>query len=356
MNFRIKTGLALSIIPQLVFVKWVGSYPDLVEKYYSEGIYPIISKFLRLLFGWIPFSMGDIFYTILAIAIVRYIYINGKYFRKQPKKLAQHIGIVLSLAYFIFHLFWGMNYYRLPIEDKLGIEKTTYTTQELVDFTKKLVLKTNRLQYHITKDSTKPVEINSSKEEIFRITVLGYRDFAKNNPEFRYHPVSLKTSIYSLSLTYMGYGGYLNPFTGEAQVNAKIPIIRSPTVSAHEIGHQIGYSSESATNFIGFLVTSKTMNSGFKYATYSHALAYALSDLKRLDEEQYNLILKSINTGVIKNYQEINTFWKTYENPTEPIFKWVFNAFLKANNQEEGIKSYNSVVGLLINYDKTKGF
>ena len=356
MKFSSKTGLALSIIPQLIFVKWFGSYPDLVEKYYSEGIYPIVSKFLRLLFGWIPFSMGDIFYSIFTIALLRYIYLNGKSFRKQPKRLAQHIGITVSLAYFIFHLFWGMNYYRLPIEEKFGIEKTTYTTQELVDFTKKLVLKTNKFQYQITKDSTKRVEINSAKDEIFQITILGYRDFAKNNTEFKYYPTSLKTSIYSLPLTYMGYGGYLNPFTGEAQVNGKVPIIRFPTLIAHEIGHQIGYSSESATNFIGFLVTSKTMNSGFKYAAYSHALAYALSDLKRLDEEQFHLILKSINPGVIKNYEEINTFWKTYENPTEPIFKWVFNAFLKANNQEEGIKSYNSVIGLLINYDKAKGF
>ena len=36
----------------------------------------------------------------------------------------------------------------------------------------------------------------------------------------------------------------------------------------------------------------------------------------------------------------------------EPIFKSVFNTFLKANNQKEGIKSYNAVVGLMINYRK----
>jgi hypothetical protein len=45
-------------------------------------------------------------------------------------------------------------------------------------------------------------------------------------------------------------------------------------------------------------------------------------------------------------------FWKKYENPMEPIFKSVFNTFLKVNNQKDGIKSYNAVVGLIINHRK----
>lgn len=39
----------------------------------------------------------------------------------------------------------------------------------------------------------------------------------------------------------MGYGGYLNPFTNEAQVNGITPKFRLPTVSGHEVGHQLGY-------------------------------------------------------------------------------------------------------------------
>lgn len=356
MKFTRKTWFALSIIPQIILVKWFGSYPELVEKYYSEGIYPILSKFLRFLFGWVPFSVGDLFYTLLAITAIRYLYINGKSIFKKPKKFFTDFGIVLSIAYFIFHLFWGMNYYRLPIQKKFNVDKITYTLEELELFTQKLVKETNRLQLLLAKDADRPVEINLTKKEIFELTKLGYRDFSKKHPSFKYQPVSLKTSLYSLPLTYMGYGGYLNPFTGEAQVNGKTPIIRFPTVSAHEIGHQIGYSSESATNFIGFLVSSRTTNSHFMYASYSHALAYTLSDLNRLDEEKFNTAWQAINPGVKKNYQEIRTFWEKYENPTEPIFKWIFDAFLKSNNQEEGIKSYSSVVGLLVNYDKVHGF
>lgn len=356
MKPKIKIGLALSIIPQVIFVKWFGNYPNLVEKYYSEGIYPVISKFLRVLFGWIPFSMGDVFYTLLVIAIFRYVYLNVKFFKKQSKKLLLDIGITLSIAYFIFHLFWGLNYYRLPIQEKFGFKKTSYTIDELENFAKKLIQQTNEAHLFITQDSTKKVTITLSEYEIYKAAAIEYKNFAKKNPSFAYQTPSLKASLYSLPLTYMGYGGYLNPFTGEAQVNNKTPTIRFPTVSTHEIGHQIGYSSESATNFIGFLVASKSNNPYFIYASYAHSLGYVLSDLKRLAPEKFTVVWETLNPGVKKNYEEINRFWEKYENPAEPIFKWAFNAFLKANNQEKGIQSYNAVVGLLVNYNLVHGF
>ena len=36
----------------------------------------------------------------------------------------------------------------------------------------------------------------------------------------------------------MGFGGYLNPFTHEAQVNTLQPKLRVLTTACHEIAHQ----------------------------------------------------------------------------------------------------------------------
>ena len=35
-----------------------------VERIYSMGVYPVVSRFQRLLFGWIPFSVGDLLYAL----------------------------------------------------------------------------------------------------------------------------------------------------------------------------------------------------------------------------------------------------------------------------------------------------
>ncbi|WP_339144849.1 DUF3810 domain-containing protein [Croceitalea sp. MTPC5] len=349
MTTRTKNYLALSIIPQIIFVQWFGSYPELVEKYYAEGIYPIISKFLRFLFGWVPFSVGDIFYTLLVFTAIRYLYLYGTSIVKKPLAFLRHLGLTLSIAYFIFYLFWGMNYYRLPINEKMDFD-IEYTNEDLIRFTFDIITYTNRLQVKLENDSTKAVKIPYSTKEIYAETLKSYDRAERVFPHFEYRNPSLKASLYSLPLTYMGYGGYLNPFTNEAQVNALVPNLRLPSISAHEIGHQLGYSSESATNFIGLLVTFSSKDPYFKYASISHVLAYCLTDLKARDEVAFEALFNKLNVGVKKNYQELNAFWAQYENPTEPIFKSIFDTFLKANNQEKGISSYNAVVGLLVNF------
>lgn len=349
MGQRTKTILAIALPVQILLVLWIANHPMFVEEYYSSGLYLIISKVLRTLFGWIPFSFGDLIYTALFIWAGRYFYKNWTSIKNRPLLFLKDIAVVLSVAYFAFHLLWGLNYYRQSITWKLGINRE-YTLDELVEFTQYLVETTNQYQAEITGDSLSAVHMPYPRKEIFKKTEEAYRNLGKAYPYFTYEAPSLKSSIYSLPLTYMGYGGYLNPFTNEAQVNGMIPLFRLAAVSGHEVGHQLGYSAEDATNFIGFLVTSKSDDPYFRYAAYHHALGYCLVDLYNKDENKYNEILDSLNLGVKKNYQELSDFWEKYENPMEPIFKAVFNTFLKVNNQKEGIKSYNSVVGLMINH------
>ena len=118
----------------------------------------------------------------------------------------------------------------------------------------------------------------------------------------------------------MGFSGYLNPFTNEAQVDGLIPTYKFPTTSCHEVAHQLGYAAENEANFIGSLATIHNKDDYFKYAGYTFALRYCLAELFRRDSEIYYSILPRVNYGIIRNYQEVQTFWMDYENPLEPLF------------------------------------
>lgn len=351
MRQKTKTIIAIALPIQILLVKWLSNYPSVIEEYYSNGIYPYISILLRAILGWIPFSFGDVLYTVFAIMVINYIYKHWKRIKQKPLLFLKDSVTVLSIVYFAFHFLWGMNYHRQPIDQKLGIERE-YTVEELVDLTKFIAKRANQYQLELTGDTISPVHIPYSKKQIFSKTEEAYINFARLYPDFEHQHLSLKSSIYSIPLTYMGYGGYLNPFTNEAQVNGATPKFRLPTISCHEVGHQLGYSAEDATNFIGYLVTSHSNDPYFKYSAYNHALGYCLSDLYYKDEEKYKEVVESINLGVKENFNELRDFWEKYENPLEPLFKSVFNTFLKVNNQKDGIKSYNSVVGLIVNYQK----
>jgi len=350
MNNRLKNGIALSIIPQIIIVKSLGSYPELVENYYSKGLYPFISNFFRITFGWLPFSIGDLIYAILIILAIWYMIVKRNQVRKNLKLFFRDIVLIISVAYFTFHLMWGLNYYRVPLYQTLEL-KGSYTTNELMLYTEKLTKRTNKLQYEITLNTSQKVNIPYDQKEIFQKTLEGYTELEIMYPFFNYKNPSLKKSIFSTLLSYMGYGGYLNPFTNEAQVNSKIPNFRFPVVTGHEVGHQIGYSAENEVNFIGFLVTANNKDLYFKYSAAAYALSYSLAELKLRDEEKFRELYNRLNLGVQKNYKELNEFWLAYKNPFEPAFKSIFNTFLKANNQEEGIKSYSLIVTLLVTYD-----
>ena len=351
MKFSLKNIIALLLVPQVILVKWLGGRPEWVESYYSNGIYPFISKIFRMFLGWLPFSVGDVIYTLLIFLALRYLVLNWKEIRRKPLPFLRDIGVVLSVSYFTFHLLWGMNYYRQPIEKSLGLEGA-YSQLELESLTKTLIDKTNRIQFEITSDTALMVKVPYSKDQIFKLAKTGYWNLEKRYPNWGYKKPSIKKSLFGTALSYMGYSGYLNPFTNEAQVNGKIPVFRLPFVSSHEIGHQIGYSAENETNFVGYLAAVGHEDIYFRYSAYTYMLGYCLNEIQRNDEAIFNELYGQLNSGVLKNYEEVIAFWEAHENPLEPVFKSIFNSFLKANNQADGIKSYSKVVALLLNYHK----
>lgn len=348
---NLKSAIAISLIPQILLVKWLGSHTDWIEDYYSNGLYPFISKIFRFALGWVPFSVGDLVYLLLGILAVTYVYRNRRPILKNKLGFLSNIVMVLAIAYFTFHFMWGFNYYREPLKTKLQLTETK-DYNELVDFTRRLIQKTNETQLKITGDTSKIVAIPYSQKEIFEKSINGYAKLSKKYSFLNYQKPSIKTSLFSTTLTYMGYAGYLNPFTNEAQVNGLLPNFRFPIVAGHEIGHQLGYSAENETNFIGYLVTVNNDDAYFKYAAYAYALGYCLNDVRRGDKEIFNELLGELNGGAKLNFQEMVDFWNGYENPMEPVFKSIFNSFLKANNQPKGIQSYNAVVSLLVAYHR----
>ncbi|MGI9547299.1 MAG: DUF3810 domain-containing protein [Flavobacteriaceae bacterium] len=351
MWYKLKNVIALSLLLQILLVKWIGIYPHLVEKYYSNGFYPYWSGFFRWLLGWIPFSIGDIVYAILILSILYYFIKKRDRLLSDWKTTLRDIVMVLAVAYFTFHLSWGFNYYREPISKTLSLDEE-YTADQLSQTTSALIYKTNELQELLAGDSLNTIQISYPQEEIFEKTIKAYSDLSEQFPGLHYKRPSLKKSLFSTLLTYMGYGGYLNPFTHESQVNSKIPNFRFPVVCGHEVGHQLGYSAENEVNFIGYLVMSLNEDPYLQYSAYAYALSHCLRELNKRQPDQYKILYSQINRGVQKNYEELHAFWKAYENPMEPIFKSIFNTFLKANNQAAGIKSYNLMVSLIIGYHK----
>lgn len=352
MHIYKKSLIAFSIIPQIVLLKVLANFPEFVESVYSHGIYTFISRGMRYTFGWLPFSVGDILYTLLSLYVIRWLIVNRKRFVKDTKHWFLEVLSALSIGYFAFHLLWAFNYYRLPLHKSLGLEKD-YTTEELIKLTEQLITKANGIHLSIKQNDTLKVDMPFSKLELLKMIPDGYDQLSKTFPYLEYHPKSIKRSIYSLPLTYMGFSGYLNPFTNEAQIDGLIPSYKFPTTGSHEVAHQLGYAAENEANFIGSMAAMHHPNIYFQYSGYAFALRHCLNEVYRRDSTTYEILFPKINKGILKNYQDVRDFWDAYQNRTEPLFKSTYNNFLKANNQSAGMESYSYVVALLVNYYKS---
>lgn len=366
-NNKLTLVIGLLLPLQMLVVRIIASFPERVEQYYSNGLYPVISKGLRYTFGWLPFSFGDIMYTVLVVLVLQsffsFIVSRGRGW----KLFLSHILAIASVVYFTFYLFWGLNYYRLPLHAVLEIEHE-YTTENLIALTQKLIDKSNSLHDALAINDTTAVKVLTkgndgtysapagraggfAKADLFKTTLNGYENIATEFPKLNYPPKSIKTSLLSYPLSVMGYSGYLNPITNEAQVNGLVPKHRWPVISCHEQAHQLGFAKENEANFVAVLATVNNDDLYFQYSGSIFALRYCLNDLYGRDQKVAEELKAKMRKGILKNYSQSRVFWDSMENPLEPVFKFFYSGYLKANNQPEGIKTYSYMVALLVNYN-----
>lgn len=350
--YKTNRTLSVFLIIQIIFVQILNYFPDFIEQYYSNGIYKFISTVFRYVFGWIPFSIGDIIYISLIIFTIKFI-INIIIDKKRNiKHLLFSIGATFSIIYFLFYFLWGLNYSRKPLANSMNFEKNKYDLIELTTLSEKLLLKLSKIHTDLTENDSLKVKVPYNKNKILQQSANGYHNLSKDLSQFEYKPSSIKKSLFSLPLTYMGFAGYFNPLSGEAQVDYLIPKVSLPMTCSHEIAHQLGIASESEANFIGFLAAINNDDQYFQYSAYLMAYRYTLYDIAKKDPEIFDMYLKKTPVGIIKNYKEIEIFWSKYKNPTEPFFKFFYDNYLKVNQQKHGIQSYSKMVDLLLAYDK----
>jgi len=340
-----------------VCIKIFSFFPDAVEKYYSTGIYPVISRLQRLLLGWIPFSVGDILYaacfTYLVFSLVNFFV---RAFRRKLHRQYLTLSIKRCIAitlwvYLAFNILWGLNYDRLPLARQMKLDTAIYSKDDLKTLVGLLVTRMNKID-SVSRIARKDLLTNDS---IFSHSVEAYRRLGREYPALYYPDPSVKFSFYGYLANYMGFSGYYNPFSGESQVNTTVPRFVQPFTTCHEIGHQLGYAKEEEANFCGFLATKTSSDPAVRYSVYVDLYLYSASALYMLDSTAFIPYRESLNPDVRQDIRDLKEFYRKYENPFEPVIHRIYGNYLKANRQPQGILSYDNVVGLAIAYYRKYG-
>ena len=341
----------------LVFIVLARSNPDACEHVFSRSVYPAVSS----VFGYLPSLTGIsvaqwvVIIAVISIAcmliyyIVRIIRRSGERLRYLYRLVTSVIGI-LSIGFFLYAMLCGLNYYRLTFAQNEGFDVRESTTQELVDLCDGLATELNTTRAELGDDMQAHIDERGGFAGYAVRSVDEMKTIAEQYPTLE-RPVYSQPKPVTLFSQLMSYGditGMYFAFTVESNINTLPPFYTIPATMGHELAHQCGYMREDEANFIAYLACKQSGDALIRYSGYFSAYAYALTALYQVDEDAARAVDAKLSDAVCADYAANREFWASYDGPFRNFAQGANDAYLKANDQADGVRSYGRVVDLLL--------
>lgn len=349
-----KQIIILSLLPGELALTWLFSLrPEPIEKYYSQGFYPLLVQALGYLSHWLPLSLAEVLVSMTVLGLLGGLIKQGLNIRKGSqtlkaaiKKDALLLIMSFSLGYFFFLSVWGFNYYRLPLAELMGLDTTRIRVEELESLCVQLIQESNELRMALPEDSEGVVM--GDKREVLQRAGEGFTQLSGTFQQLGGDYAEPKPLIMSEILSHLALSGIYFPFTAEANVNMGIPAPLFPATVAHEMAHGRGIAREDEANYMAYLSCRQHPDPYHQYSGTLLALLNAMNALARWDYEQYQHLQLGYAAGVKRDFVAISEYWQQYKGPVARTSARVNDAYLQFNGQEEGINSYGRMVDLLI--------
>ncbi|WP_374949410.1 DUF3810 domain-containing protein [Mucilaginibacter sp.] len=347
-NSLVKRGITIVLLSFVLYLLMVlANHPHAVERYYSQGFYPMVCKVLHPVFNLLPFSMGDLLYiTVITYLLYAVFKLIKLLFKKRFKQAAiSFLGLVIGVqvGMLLFYVFWGMNYFRPGAAERLNLTDSAFTSADLQAVTRILIDSANTSRSRLT-----VVDKKQSNDMIYKAAISAVTKLSDSSVNFKTYSPDIKPSLLTPLMNYLGTSGYYNPFTTEAQMNYQMPVFNRPFVACHEMSHQMGYGAEDEANFVGYLAAISSKNKLLRYSGYYLAVGEFMHTMRQLDTVNHKQLKLLISPEVKKDFKAERLYWLSYQNQINVISSIFYDNFLKANNQPEGLDTYNRMVSLVM--------
>lgn len=330
----------LAILIILVFIiQFVFPHNLKLASFYNNYIFRPFQSLRNLIFGAIPFSVGDALYLlgffVLIATIIRWVYylIRIRLYHHDLSHSVLSSIITLGTIYLLFFVGWGGNYYRPTLSKFWQLTPSAFPVKEtIVTYDSFLITRLNALapDYH----GLSFPDVNRRAKTYYK-TLTGSRT--------RLRGMRSKASLYGYFMQYLGIQGYYNPFTGEAQVNGALPQFMLPFVVCHEMAHQSGIAAEDDANLLSYAICTIAPDSAFAYSGYFNLWLYTQSRLKQMDSVLAKSMLESLNPVSHAQLDTLRAIRRKYRNGLSEYSGALYDSYLRMHNQKDGIKSYNNV-------------
>ncbi len=345
---RVRWGLGAAAVTLVAFML-LGRAPGLVEAAYARRLYPLLSRLLAALSGWLPFSLTEMSFLLAGLLVLGGLIFG---FRGARSRGAGIIGAVFSgglraaaaggWIWSAFVVLWGLNYLRQrPVEIfQLGPRPAAEAAGQW------------RLRIGERLDL-----LRADLEEDSLGVVRGFDDLAALDRRIRAlegatatdlglpRPAGGRTKVFLLSplLLRWGVSGTYGPFTGEPNVVLPAPPGLLPAIVAHERAHLAGMAWEEAASFLGLLSLWRSEDPRLRYAAWL-SLWLELSPTT-----------KGRSPAVQRDLRAISAFARAHRGWEAPVVRRTYSTYLEAHGVTGGTASYSRVADLVLRYLEHSG-
>ena len=223
-----------------------------MEQWYSTRVYPVIQQILTPISNLVPFALLDVL-LIAALCTAIVVLVRGV---RQARRKNGWRPILITLArlvttsaliYLLFLAIWGLNYRRVPMAERLVLDRSA-SPQAILELGRTSVRQLNALHSsaHAEGWRTSPWRERRMRDAFDEVLVR----LSDAGPAV---PGRLKSSLLGPYFRWTTVDGMINPFGLEAIANPDLLPFERPFVAAHEWAHLAGYADESEASFVGFL-------------------------------------------------------------------------------------------------------
>lgn len=338
---------------------WGVAAPEQVEALYARGVYPRVARLLAAASACVPFSLAEAGLALVAVLVV--VRVVTRRLRAARGVSVPHVarasrwragalrwGAAGALAYAVFLLVWGLNYDRPPLARLLGLTPVPVASAELQALCRELLDTAATLRAGLPEDAAGAMRSPDGAPGALQRAPAGYARLAAEQPLFAGPRHAPKALVSSALFSRLGISGLYVPFTGEPHVNVDVPASGLPFAACHELAHQRGFAREDEASFVGYLACRAHPDPDFRYSASFEAFLEALAALQPFARDAAQDLARQVPPGVRRDWAALDAWVRRHAGPARTLSHAVNDAYLRAQGQAEGVRSYGRVVDLLL--------
>lgn len=325
---------------------------------YSITVYPVLVNTIGRFSSIFPFSLSEAGLYLAAVFCI----LNLLFLIKKPLAALSRLFFLACLLLFLYTAGCGINYYRTPFSYEAGMVMEQSSAGELYSL---CLFLTEQINSTLTEtdhsgDALKglypgqtedtPLPSAAMLRELGMEGVKSMKGLGTAYPQLSgYYPYP-KPLMNPRLLSIQQLCGIYSPFTIEANYNREMPYYNIPHTICHELSHLKGFMREDEANFIGYLACIGSDSPDFRYSGYLTGWVYAGNALAKADLEAYYGLYGRLAPEAARDLTWNNQFWDRFDGKVAEASTQLNDRYLKANNQEDGVRSYGRMVDLMLAY------